>query len=69
MRELGTEPSVAGVARLYAPWVSSLVIDEADRDRARHVEAEGVRCIIAPTIMDSPERAAALARVVIEARG
>ena len=25
--ELGTEPSVVGVARLYAPWASTLVID------------------------------------------
>ncbi len=69
MRELGTEPSVVGVARLYAPWVSTLVIDEADRDHAAAVEAEGVRCVVAPTIMDSPERAAALARVVIDAGG
>ena len=67
MAELGTEPSVVGVARLYAPWVSTLVIDEADRALARAVEAEGVRCVVAPTVMDSPDRAAALARVVIDA--
>jgi len=66
---LGTEPSVAGVAQLYAPWVSTLVVDEADRDHARKVEAEGMRCIVAPTVMDSPERAAALARLVIDGRG
>jgi LPPG:FO 2-phospho-L-lactate transferase len=65
--ELGTEPSVVGVARLYAPWVSTLVIDEADRDKAGAVESEGVRCVVAPTVMDSPERAAALARLVIDA--
>jgi len=69
MRELGFEPSVAGVARLYAPWVSTLVIDEADRERVPDVEAEGVRCIVAPTVMGTPERAAALARTVIDARG
>jgi LPPG:FO 2-phospho-L-lactate transferase len=69
MAELGTDPSVVGVARLYAPWVGTLVIDEADRDRAGAVEAEGVRCVVAPTIMDSAERAAALARVVIGDRG
>jgi LPPG:FO 2-phospho-L-lactate transferase len=69
MAELGTEPSVVGVARLYAPWVGTVVIDEADRARAHEVEAEGVRCVVAPTIMDSPERAAALARVVIDQRG
>ena len=34
MAELGTEPSVVGVARLYAPWVGTLVIDEADAARA-----------------------------------
>jgi LPPG:FO 2-phospho-L-lactate transferase len=67
MAELGTEPSVVGVAQLYAPWVSTLVIDEADRARAAAVEAEGVRCVVAPTIMDSPERAAAVARAVIDA--
>jgi LPPG:FO 2-phospho-L-lactate transferase len=69
MAELGTEPSVVGVARLYAPWVSTLVIDEADRESAGAVEAEGVRCVVAPTVMDSAERAAALARVVIADRG
>jgi len=69
MAELGTEPSVVGVARLYAPWVGTLVIDEVDRASAAAVEAEGVRCVVAPTIMSSPERAAALAELVIEARG
>jgi LPPG:FO 2-phospho-L-lactate transferase len=67
MAELGTEPSVVGVARLYAPWVGTLVIDEADRGLANDVEAEGVRCVVAPTIMDSPDRAAALAKTVIDA--
>jgi LPPG:FO 2-phospho-L-lactate transferase len=69
MAELGTEPTVVGVARLYAPWVGTLVIDEADRESAGAVEAEGVRCVVAPTVMDSAERAAALAGVVIGHRG
>ncbi len=66
MAELGTEPSVVGVARLYAPWVGTLVIDEADRASARAVEREGVRCLVAPTVMDSEARAADLAKVVID---
>ena len=69
MAELGSEPSVVGVARLYAPWVSTLVIDEADRALAPEVEAQGVRCVVAPTIMGSPERAAALARFVMDTGG
>jgi LPPG:FO 2-phospho-L-lactate transferase len=67
MAELGAESSVAGVARLYAPWVHTLVIDEADRDQAPAVEAEGIRCVVAPTIMDSPDHAAELARRVLHA--
>ena len=34
LAELGTEPSVVGVARLYAPWVGTLVIDDADAAHA-----------------------------------
>jgi LPPG:FO 2-phospho-L-lactate transferase len=67
MAELGTEPSVVGVARLYAPWVGTLVIDGADSRRAGEVEREGVRCVVADTVMSSPARAAALARKVVDA--
>jgi LPPG:FO 2-phospho-L-lactate transferase len=67
MKELGLEPSVVGVARLYAHWVGTLVIDSADAHHAAAVEAEGMRCVVAPTVMSSPQRAADLARVVIDA--
>ena len=66
MTELGHEASVVGVARIYAELAATLIIDEADADLASAVEAEGVRCIVAPTIMSSPERSAALARVVLD---
>jgi LPPG:FO 2-phospho-L-lactate transferase len=69
MVELGTEASVVGVARLYAPWVGTLVVDVADESLAADVEAEGVRCIVAPTVMSSPQRAADLARVVVDGAG
>jgi len=65
--EMGFESSVVGVARWYAPWVSTLVIDEADASLAPAVEAEGVRCVVAPTIMSDVARAAELARVVLRA--
>ncbi|MGH9091263.1 MAG: 2-phospho-L-lactate transferase [Acidimicrobiales bacterium] len=67
MAELGHEPSVVGVARLYASWAGALVVDSADAALAGAVEAEGLRCVVAPTVMSSPERAAALARVVLDA--
>lgn len=67
LRELGHEPSVVGVARLYAPLVGTLVIDTADAERAGEVEAEGISCVVAPTIMSGPAEAAALARAVLAA--
>ena len=65
LRELGHEASVVGIARLYAPLVSTLVIDDADAGLARAVEAEGVRCVVAPAIMSGPQEARALAEVVL----
>lgn len=67
LRELGHESSVVGVARLYAPLAATLVIDEADADQAGAVEAAGLRCVVAPTIMRGPDEAAALARTVLTA--
>lgn len=67
MRELGHDASVVGVARLYAPLASTLVIDEADAQLAAAVEEAGMRCIVAPTIMKGAEQAAELARVVLAA--
>ncbi|MDE0613505.1 MAG: 2-phospho-L-lactate transferase [bacterium] len=65
MRELGHECSVVGVARLYRDVAATLVIDEADAHLADDVEAEGVACVVAPTIMDGIETATDLARVVL----
>jgi LPPG:FO 2-phospho-L-lactate transferase len=67
LRELGHEASVVGVARLYASIAATLVVDEADADLAPAVEAAGMRCVVAPTIMRGPDEAAALASVVLAA--
>jgi LPPG:FO 2-phospho-L-lactate transferase len=65
LRELGHEESVVGVARLYAPFTGTLVIDEADADRADEVRAEGLRCVVTDTIMRDPAAAAALSAVAL----
>ena len=67
MGELGHEVSVVGVARLYAPLVATLVIDEADAALAPAVEAAGMRCLVTPAVMRGPAEAAALAREVMGA--
>jgi LPPG:FO 2-phospho-L-lactate transferase len=66
MAELGHEASVVGVARMYAPLAATLVIDDADAALAPKVEAEGMRCVVAPTVMHGPAEAAALARTVLD---
>ncbi|HWE70751.1 MAG TPA: 2-phospho-L-lactate transferase [Acidimicrobiales bacterium] len=68
LAELGFEPSVVGVAKWYAPWVGTLVIDEADAGLRNAVEAEGVRCVVTNTVMSTVERSANLARTVLDAR-
>ena len=66
MAELGHDPTVVGVARLYADVVGTLVVDEADAALADAVEACGVRCVVAPTVMHTPEHAATLAAILLD---
>jgi len=49
MAPLGMEVSCVGVARAYAPFCSTLVIDAVDEGRADEVEAAGVRAVVADT--------------------
>jgi LPPG:FO 2-phospho-L-lactate transferase len=67
LAELGQEPSVVGVARLWAPLAARLVIDEADAALAPAVEAEGMEAVVAPSVMTGAEQAARLARTVLAA--
>jgi LPPG:FO 2-phospho-L-lactate transferase len=65
--ELGEESSATGVARYYRDVVGTLVVDEADADAVASIEALGMRCVVAPTVMRGVDDAAALAKVVLAA--
>jgi len=67
LAELGHEPTVAGVARLYGEIAATLVIDPADAALAPAVEAAGMHPLVVPAVMSTPEAAAALARATIGA--
>ena len=67
MRELGHDGSVVGVARIYAPLASVLVIDEADADLAPAVEDEGMRVVVTRSVMSSPDVARRLAEATLAA--
>ena len=67
LTELGHEASVVGVARIYAPVCSTLVIDQQDEALQNAVEREGMKCVVADTIMRTPEITQELARKVLQA--
>lgn len=69
MVELGHEPTVVGVARIYAPVCGTLVIDERDAGLAGAVEREGLRCVVTDTVMSGPGVAASLCSVALDAVG
>jgi LPPG:FO 2-phospho-L-lactate transferase len=66
LRGLEMEVSPLGVARLYRDIVGLFVLDHADARYLEPVERLGMRAIAADTIMTTPERAAALAKVVLQ---
>lgn len=66
LAELGHEASVVGVARMWAPYAATLVIDEADANLADAVAAAGMTPVVTPTIMSEPGVAASLAQAVLE---
>lgn len=65
LADLGHEVSAVGVARAYRSFVSVLVLDQLDADLVPAVEAEGVRAVVAPTVMHARADAEALARFVL----
>jgi LPPG:FO 2-phospho-L-lactate transferase len=65
LEELGVPVSAAGVAAWYAPVAGTLVVDAEDASLRPEVETLGVRCVVTDTIMGTPERAAALAKVAV----
>jgi LPPG:FO 2-phospho-L-lactate transferase len=69
LAELGHEPSAAGVAKIWAPYAGTIVVDDADADLARRIEALGLRCVVTPSVMHGPPEAAKLAEAVLTAGG
>lgn len=69
MASLGHEVSAVGVAEIYRGFIDVMVIDEQDRALAPRVEALGMACTVADTMMTSDERKAEVARATLAAAG
>lgn len=69
MAALRVRVDAAGVAQLYAGITGTLVIDTVDAALAADVEREGVRAVVAPTIMTDDASRRALAEATLRAVG
>jgi LPPG:FO 2-phospho-L-lactate transferase len=67
MRAQGLPVSALGVARAYAPWLRTLVVDTSDAALAGDLRRAGVTAVSADIMMTSREREVALAGVVLAA--
>lgn len=67
LTELGHEPTVIGVAKMYAPICGTLVIDTQDAHLAAEVERIGMKCVVTNTIMSTPDVAKQLAATSVQA--
>ena len=65
--ELGHGASVVGVARMYRDVAATLVIDPVDEHLVPEVEDAGMRCVVTPSIMSSPDVARQLAETTLAA--
>ena len=51
LAQMGHEPTALGVAKLYADFTGTFVIDPADKSQAAAISALGMRVAILPTVM------------------
>ena len=67
LRELGHEPSVVGVARLYSEIAATLVIDPIDKAHVPAIEATGMRVVVTRSVMSEKDVGPELARRTLAA--
>jgi LPPG:FO 2-phospho-L-lactate transferase len=67
LRRLEGGSSAAHVARCYAGLIDALVFDESDADDADAVAEDGVRPVVARTLMRDPESRRRLAEAALDA--
>ncbi len=65
MRALGYEASAYGVAKLYADFLDTFVVDVKDAEEAERIERLGVKVLVTNTIMRSLIDKVALAKDVL----
>jgi LPPG:FO 2-phospho-L-lactate transferase len=65
LSQTGHEPSAHGVAKLYADFTGTFVIDPADKGAADSIRSLGMKVAVLPTIMKSTAQKRKLARALL----
>jgi LPPG:FO 2-phospho-L-lactate transferase len=65
LAQLGHQPTALGVAKLYADFTGTFVIDPADKTQAPAITALGMKVAILPTVMKILPQKRKLARALI----
>ena len=66
LAQLGHEATALGVAKLYADFTATFVIDPADKTQAADIGALGMKVAILPTVMKTRAQKHRLARALLE---
>jgi LPPG:FO 2-phospho-L-lactate transferase len=66
LASLGHEASALGVARIYADWIDSFVIDRQDAALEPAIRALGLEVIVTDTIMDDDDARARVAATILD---
>jgi len=65
LAQLGHDSSALGVARLYADFTGTFVIDPADKSQSAAISALGMRVAVLPTVMKTLAQKRKLARALL----
>ncbi len=65
LAQLGHEPTALGVAKLYADFTGTFVIDPADKSQASAIAALGMKVVILPTVMKTLAQKGKLAHALL----
>ena len=65
LAQLGHKSTALGVAKLYADFTGTFIIDTADKSQAAVITALGMRVAILPTVMKTRTQKRKLARVLL----
>jgi LPPG:FO 2-phospho-L-lactate transferase len=64
LAQLGHQPTALGVAKLYADFTGTFVIDPADKAQSTAISALGMKVVILPTVMKTLPQKRRLARAL-----